>query len=84
VPVWLRLKRAGVFISRSCKSGLESHVFVGSSLVDMYAKCGSIDDAGNVFKKMSSRDVVSCTVMILAHMQCREWQEAFELFEQMQ
>jgi pentatricopeptide repeat protein len=27
------------------QSGLESDVFVGSSLVDMYAKCGSIEDA---------------------------------------
>jgi len=41
------------------QSGLESDVFVGSSLVDMYAKSGSIEDAGNVFKKMSSQDVVS-------------------------
>ncbi len=44
---------------------------------------GSIEDAGNVFKKMSSRDVVSWTVMILGHMQCREGQKAFELFQEM-
>jgi hypothetical protein len=25
--------------------GLESHVLVGSNLVDMYAKCGSIENA---------------------------------------
>ncbi len=66
------------------QSGLESDVFVGSSLVDMYAKCGSIEDAGNVFKKMLSRDVVSWTVMISGYMQCREGQKALELFEQMQ
>ncbi len=65
------------------QSGLESDVFVGSSLVDMYPKCGSMEDAGNVFKKMSSRDAVSWTVMILGHMQCREGQKAFELFQEM-
>jgi len=65
------------------QSGLESDVFVGSSLVDMYPKCGSIEDAGNVFKKMSSPDVVSWTVMILQHMQCREGQKAVELFQEM-
>ncbi len=27
------------------QSGYESDVFVGSSLVDMYAECGSIEDA---------------------------------------
>ncbi len=26
------------------QSGLESNFFVGSSLVDMYAKCGNIED----------------------------------------
>jgi hypothetical protein len=34
------------------QSGLESDVFVGSSLVDMYAKCGSIADAWSVFHEM--------------------------------
>jgi pentatricopeptide repeat protein len=34
--------------------GLESHVFVGSSLFDMYAKCGNIEDAWRVFNKMPS------------------------------
>jgi pentatricopeptide repeat protein len=36
------------------ESGWESDVFVGSSLVDMYAKCGSMEDAQRVFNKMSS------------------------------
>jgi pentatricopeptide repeat protein len=49
------------------RSGLESDVFVGSSLVDMYAKCGSIEDAGKVFEKMPSQDVVSWTAIILGH-----------------
>jgi pentatricopeptide repeat protein len=34
------------------KRGYESDVFVGSSLVDVYAKCGSIEDAQRVFHKM--------------------------------
>jgi len=52
--------------------------------VEMYAKCGSIEDAGKVFKKMSSQDVVSWTAMIFRHVQCREGQKALELFQQMQ
>jgi pentatricopeptide repeat protein len=32
----------------------DSDVFVGSSLVDMYAKCGSMDEAWRVFDKMPS------------------------------
>ncbi len=52
--------------------------------MDMYAKCGSIEDAGKVFEKMASQDVVSCTAMILGHVQCREGQNALELLQQMQ
>ncbi len=36
------------------QSGCESDVFVGSSLIDMYSKCGSIEDACQVFNKMPS------------------------------
>ncbi len=34
------------------EGGLEGDVFLGSSLVDIYAKSGSIKDAWSVFKKM--------------------------------
>jgi pentatricopeptide repeat protein len=36
------------------ESGWDSDVFVGSSLVDMYAKCRSLEDAWRVFTKMPS------------------------------
>jgi pentatricopeptide repeat protein len=48
-------------------SGCESEVFVGSSLVDMYAKCGSIKGAARVFNKMPSWNVVTSSTMILGH-----------------
>jgi pentatricopeptide repeat protein len=55
VPVWVPLKRAGVSVHvQIVQSGLDSEVFVGSSLVDMYAKCGSIEGAWRVFNKMPS------------------------------
>jgi pentatricopeptide repeat protein len=36
------------------QSGWDSDFFVGSSLVDMYAKCGSMEDAWKVFNTMPS------------------------------
>jgi pentatricopeptide repeat protein len=65
------------------QSGLELDVFVGSSLVDMYAKCGSMEDAWSVFNKMPSRNVVSWTAMILEHVQCGQGQKALRLFQEM-
>ncbi|CAM6049373.1 unnamed protein product [Sphagnum compactum] len=66
------------------QSGFESDVFVCNSLVDMYAKCGSIEDAWSVFNKMPSQDVVTWTVIILGHVKCGRGQKALELFRQMQ
>jgi pentatricopeptide repeat protein len=41
------------------QSGCKSDVFVGNSLVDIYAKCGSIEDAWGVFNKLPSGNVVT-------------------------
>ncbi|CAM6018609.1 unnamed protein product [Sphagnum balticum] len=46
------------------QSGLELDVFVGSSLVDMYAKCGSMDDAWRVFNKMPFGIVVTWSTIL--------------------
>ncbi len=62
----------------------EPGVRVASSLVNMYAKCGSIEDAWRVFHKMTSHDVVYWTVMILGHVKCGQGHKALELFQQMQ
>jgi pentatricopeptide repeat protein len=64
--------------------GCEADVFVGSSLVDMYAKCGSMEDAQSVFNKILHRDVVTWTAMILGHVKCGEGHTSLKLFRKMQ
>ncbi|CAK9878571.1 unnamed protein product [Sphagnum jensenii] len=66
------------------QSGCESNVFVGSSLVNMYAKCGSLEDAQRVFNRMPVRDVVCCNAMIYGHVKCGQGQKALEVFQLMQ
>eukprot|EP01018_Ginkgo_biloba_P034802 Gb_21843 [translate_table: standard] len=66
------------------RSGFNSDVFVGSALVDMYAKCGSIEDASKVFEEMPKRDVVSWNAMIIGYAMHGWGKEALQLFEQMQ
>jgi pentatricopeptide repeat protein len=83
VPAWLCLKRAGVLMSRSFKADGIQNFFVGNSLMGMYAKCGSIEDAGIVFIKIPSQNVVTLTTMILGHVQCGQGQKVLELFQQM-
>jgi hypothetical protein len=55
------------------QNGLEFDVFVGSSLVDMYAKCGSIADAWIMFNKMPFQNVVISNAMVLGHAKCGQW-----------
>jgi pentatricopeptide repeat protein len=63
--------------------GYESDLFVGSSLVDMYAKCGSIMDAQSVFNKMSTRSAVTWYAMLAGYAIHGHFKEAFEHFEWM-
>jgi pentatricopeptide repeat protein len=55
------LKRAGMLMSRLLKA------VVSSSFVDMYAKCGSMEDACRVFNNMPSQIAVSWAAMIFGH-----------------
>jgi pentatricopeptide repeat protein len=66
------------------KSGCELNVFVGNSLIDMYTKCGCIEDARRVFDRMPTRDVAAWNAMILGHVKCGQGQKAMDLFQQMQ
>eukprot|EP01018_Ginkgo_biloba_P002684 Gb_08253 [translate_table: standard] len=74
-------KRVHAYIIKTCT---ESYVSVGSALVSMYAKCGSIEDSHKVFTKMSEQDVVLWSAMIAGYALHGHGKEALELFEQMQ
>lgn len=65
------------------RAGFKFSVFVGNSLVDMYAKCGSTVSARRLFQRMAERDVVSWNTMIVGYAQNGCGKEALHLFEQM-
>ncbi|CAM6009951.1 unnamed protein product [Sphagnum balticum] len=66
------------------QAGLQADICVGNALVDMYAKCGSIVDAQEVFDKMHERDVVSWNAMITGYAQHGLGEDALQLYDQMQ
>ncbi|KAM1977756.1 hypothetical protein FF1_014296 [Malus domestica] len=41
------------------RRGLDAHVFIGSSLIDMYANCTRVQDSLWVFKLLPKRDAIS-------------------------
>ncbi|KAJ7547233.1 hypothetical protein O6H91_08G076100 [Diphasiastrum complanatum] len=66
------------------ESGLESDLYIANTLIDMYAKCGRLDEAHKVFLQLRGRDVVSWTALIAGYAQLGRGQEALELFKKMQ
>ncbi|CAK9200347.1 unnamed protein product [Sphagnum troendelagicum] len=60
------------------QTGCEADIFVGASLVDMYAKCRSMEDAERVFNNMPSRAMFSWNAMILGHVKCAQAQKALD------
>ena len=65
------------------RSGFRQNVFLGSVLVDMYVKCGSMEDAQEVFDKMIERDAVTWTVIMAGYVQIEHLGEALKLFSEM-
>ncbi|KAK9153575.1 hypothetical protein Sjap_001055 [Stephania japonica] len=68
---------------RARESGVERSLFVSNALVAMYAKCGEIGVAREVFDGMPQRDVVSWNSIILGYASKGMWEEAFDLFQRM-
>lgn len=60
-----------------------SDPFVGTSLVDMYAKCGNIGDAYRLFRKINSRNIVRWNAMLVGLAQHGNAEEAINLFKNM-
>ncbi|KAK9914346.1 hypothetical protein M0R45_038130 [Rubus argutus] len=58
------------------KFGFESNQFLGSSLIDLYTKCGCTEDPYRIFRCMGSGDTVSWTAMISSLVEARKWSQA--------
>ncbi|KAL9996559.1 putative tetratricopeptide-like helical domain superfamily, DYW domain-containing protein [Helianthus debilis subsp. tardiflorus] len=69
--------------AQAIKIGFLSDVVVGTALVNMYNKCGSIKKASKAFVEMPSRTLISWTSMITAFAQHGLSQHALDLFNDM-
>ncbi|CAN6450823.1 unnamed protein product [Victoria cruziana] len=69
--------------AQTIKTGFITDVVVGSALVNMYSKCGSIEKASRAFVEMPTRTLISWTSMITGFAQHGRCHEALHLFEEM-
>lgn len=61
-------------------AGMGSNVMVLNSLIDMYAKCGQVEEARKMFSESSERNLVTWNSMILGLATHGHASEALELF----
>ncbi|XP_007031543.2 PREDICTED: pentatricopeptide repeat-containing protein At2g13600 [Theobroma cacao] len=80
----LELLRAGRNIHAHVKKiGIEGDVFISSSLVDMYCKCGETEDGRLVFDSIEKKNVVLWNSMVGGYSVNRQMDEAKNLFDHM-
>ncbi|GMP94926.1 hypothetical protein CsSME_00044181 [Camellia sinensis var. sinensis] len=83
VASWVAIEQGKPLHAHVIKSGFECTVYVGSALIDMYAKCGMVKDACKLFLKMHEKNVVSWNSMIMGYAQNGSFKEAMLLFQEM-
>ncbi|KAK6783920.1 hypothetical protein RDI58_017374 [Solanum bulbocastanum] len=65
------------------KSGLQGDVLISNHILNMYAKCGNINFASQIFNEMSKRNLVTWSAMIAGYDQDGKHLMAISLYSQM-
>ncbi|CAA6654503.1 unnamed protein product [Spirodela intermedia] len=65
------------------KTGVVRNNFVGNALIDMYSKCGGLEDALREFEEMDKRDVVSWNSAISGCFVGGNFSQGLEIFRRM-
>ncbi|KAK4784670.1 hypothetical protein SAY86_019038 [Trapa natans] len=66
------------------KARMDCERCIESALIDLYAKCGSITDAGRIFERIHMPDVVSWTCIISGYALHGLIEKAIKLFKEME
>ncbi|KAI5067652.1 hypothetical protein GOP47_0018180 [Adiantum capillus-veneris] len=66
------------------QSDYDQDFYIGSALIDMYAKCGALQDALGVFDRFPAPNEITWNSMIAAYAQTEHGEEALELFQRLQ
>eukprot|EP00250_Pteridium_aquilinum_P017043 c23424_g2_i3 orf=526-1809(+) len=77
------VKRGRVTHLESAEQGFKEDVFVNSSVMDMYIKCGVPSEARNVFNNLLVRDVVLWNTLIAGYVEHGYFKEALTCFKEM-
>ncbi|KFK37623.1 hypothetical protein AALP_AA3G007300 [Arabis alpina] len=77
------LEQAECFHSYVIKFGFDSNPFIGTSLVELYSRCGSLGNASKVFNEITLKDTVVWTSLITGYGIHGKGTKALEIFNNM-
>ncbi|GAB2242338.1 hypothetical protein Droror1_Dr00019113 [Drosera rotundifolia] len=78
------MKRGREIHGYAVVTGVGEDVYVKSALLDMYAKCGLIVEAGTLFKMMPKKNSVTWNSMIFGYANHGHCDKAISLFQEME
>ncbi|PIN23919.1 hypothetical protein CDL12_03345 [Handroanthus impetiginosus] len=80
----MRCLRTGVQLhGQALTRGLNTHLFVGTTLISMYAECGRVDFAENMFNEIPEPNVVTWNALVTAFFRCVDVKGAQRVFDLM-
>ncbi|KAG5078770.1 hypothetical protein AAZX31_02G006800 [Glycine max] len=79
----LHALQLGRWVHETMHGKTKANVYVQCAVIDMFAKCGSVEDARRMFEEMPDRDLASWTALICGTMWNGECLEALLLFRKM-
>ncbi|XP_024524782.1 pentatricopeptide repeat-containing protein At3g49170, chloroplastic-like [Selaginella moellendorffii] len=77
------LKVGRSIYSLALASGCMSNLYVKSTMIDMYARCGSLEDAKKVFDSSPQHNAVTWNALLFGYVENGRAQGALELFARM-
>ncbi|XP_020548880.1 pentatricopeptide repeat-containing protein At2g29760, chloroplastic isoform X1 [Sesamum indicum] len=63
------------------KNGIRLSLILGNAVLDMYTKCGSMNDARKFFDSMVEKDIISWTTMLAGYARLGDFTAARDLFD---
>ncbi|TYI37124.1 hypothetical protein ES332_A03G189800v1 [Gossypium tomentosum] len=78
-----RLRQGKQVHAKVITYGLCGNVVVESSLLDMYGKCGLIDESQRIFDRMSKRNSVSWSALLGVYCQNKDYESVIRIFREM-
>ncbi|KAK1288476.1 Pentatricopeptide repeat-containing protein [Acorus calamus] len=78
------LKKGREIHAKVVRAGILGNVFVESSILDMYGKCGCLAHSRNVFDQMTYKNPISWCALLNGYCQNGQFESVLELFRDME